>query len=725
MKKGFYSILLICLIHLSGMSQAVLPTTWSFTTTSLPVGWTQTGTAFYSASGFTPPAMKFDGTGDMLTINFASAPGNLTYYLAGNSFAGGTFLVQESPDGTSWTTLHSHTAPSAGVYDLYTDVPNTLSRFIRFNYSNKVTGNIGLDDVSIAVGAATPTQEINIQQASTTIVNGGAVSASSGVGVNTPITFSIQNLGTSSALSISSVIISGTNATDFSVASSPSSVTALGSGSMVINFTPGAAGTRTGIITVNSNDADESAYVININGIGGSLATEPTAQPTSLLFTNIRTYRFNASFTAASGVDGYIVLRKLGSAVTDIPVDGVVYGRGDAIGSSKVVYSSNSTGFTPNNIVANSTYHFAVFSYNGSGSYRNYLTTTPLTGNTSTPATMLSLTPGLYSGISTSSSTFTTDLHALINPHTSQFYGSYGSLMIPLFESRDTTGDQRVVTCVYSGENKVYTEPFDWGTAGYSREHTYCHNWMPSNPADSPELPEYSDYHHLFPSNQNEANAVRSNYPLGVVVTPSSTFMGCKFGLDANGHNVFEPRDEHKGDAARAIMYMAVCYNGVSGLNWKLRDPISTSIAYGQDQDILKAWHFQDPPSNWEIARNDFVDSLQGNRNPFIDSIQYACFVDFLTMNYQLEGCSVGIEEKLENAFSIYPVPSRDVVYLQVSGTTISKYEILDMQTRIVKADEGLNLSVISVNAIELNSGTYIVKVSTPVGNVIRKMVIE
>lgn len=723
MKKTIYSILFVCLIQFSGLAQAVLPTSSSFTTTVLPTGWTESGTLFYAASGNTPPAMKFDGTGDMLTINFASAPGNLTYYLTGNSFLGGTFLVEESANGTVWTTLHTHTVPPAATYTLYTDVPNSLSRYIRFNYSNKVTGNIGLDDVNIAVGAATPPQEINIQQASATVVNGGSISTSSAIGVSSPISFSIQNLGTVSALTISTVTISGTNASDFSVGSNPSSIAALANGAMVINFNPGAGGTRTGIITINSNDTDESAYVITINGIGGSFATEPTAQPTNLLFSNISTYRFNSAFTASSGVDGYVVLRKLGSAITEVPVDGVVYERGDAIGSTKVVFSSNATTFVPNNIVSSSTYYFAVFAYNGTGIYRNYLTSTPLTGNVTTLVTMMPA--GEYSSISTASSTFTTDLHALINPHTSLFYSSYASYMVSQFESRDTTANQRVISCVYSGENNVYSEPFDWTTEGFSREHTYCHNWMPSNPADSPELPEYDDYHHLFPTNQNNANALRSNYPLGKVVTVSSTYMGCKFGLDASGHNVFEPRDEHKGDAARAIMYMAVCYNGVSGLNWKLRNPISTSIQYGQDQEILKTWHFQDLPSNWEISRNDFVDSLQGNRNPFIDNIQYACFVDFLTMNYQLDGCSAGIKEELENAFSIYPVPSKDLVYLQVSGTTISSYEILDIQGRTVKSENEISTSVVTVNAIELKTGTYIVKISTPVGNVIRKMVIE
>jgi len=723
MKKVIYSILLVFIFQLTSKAQAILPSSWSFANTNLPTGWIESGTLFYSASGNTPPAMKFDGTGDKLTINFASVPGNLTYYLTGNSFMGGTFLVEESANGTSWTTLRSHTAPAAGVYGLYTDVPNTLSRFIRFNYSNKVTGNIGLDDVSIAIGAASSTQEINIQQASTTIINGGNIFASSPVNTNTPITFSIQNLGTVSVLNISSVIISGVNASDFSITTAPTSVAALGNSNLIIGFTPAASGTRTGILTINSNDADEAAYVVTINGIGGLFASEPVAQPTNLLFTNVKTYRFNASYTAASGTEGYIVLRKKGSPVTEVPVDGVSYLRGDAIGNSKVVLSANLNSFIPNNIIAGTNYYFAVYSYNGSGIYRNYLTSSPLTGNVTTPATMM--TSGMYNSLNTASTSFHTDLHNLINPHTSFYYSSYTQNMIDLFEARDTTGNQRVVTCVYSGENNMYSQPFDWTTEGFSREHSFCHNWMPSNPADSPELPEYNDFHHLFPTNQNNANALRSNFPLGIVVTASATYLGCKFGLDANGNNVFEPRDEHKGDFARAIMYMAVCYNGVSGLNWKLRDPISSSIQYGQDQNVLKTWHFQDPPSNWEIARNDYIDSLQGNRNPFIDSVNYVCFVNFSTMAYQLDGCFASIEEQLDNAFAIYPVPSKDVIYLQVSGTTITSYEVLDMQSRLVKSENGINNSVVILNATELKSGTYLVKVSTQLGGVIRKMVVE
>ena len=713
MKKNIAFTVLLVLLSFMGNTQAVLPTSWSFTTTNLPTGWSESGTMFYAASGNTPPAMKFDNTGDYLLINFNSNAGNLTYYLTGNSFAGGTFTVEESNLGTVWTTLHSHTSPPSATYAMFTDVPLATTRFIRFIYTNKVTGNIGVDDVNITIGAATPEQEINVKQGATTIVSGGTYFTSSSVTSMTPSTFTIENLGTLNTLNIASATISGTNAADFSVASFPSSVLATATGNLILNFTPAASGTRTAILTIASNDADESSYIVNLNGVGGNLATEPSSQASNLVFSNVKTYRINASFTGIPAVDGYLVLRKKGSPITGVPVDGTVYQRGDIVGDAQVVFSRNSTSFTPNNIIAGTTYYFAVYTYNGPNNFRNYNTTAPLLGNSTTPATMLPAS--YYSTLNTGNSSFATNLHALVNPHQVQYYSYYANTMIYSFEARDTTLDRRVVTCVYSGENKIYTEPFDWASNGYSREHTYCHSWMPTNPATL--LPEYSDYHHLFPTNLNDVNIVRSNNALGIVVNVTSTYLGSKYGTDANGQTVFEPRDEHKGDAARALMYEAICYTTISGNSWALP-------SY-QNQYLLKQWHFQDPPDNWEIARNDFIDSLQNNRNPFVDSIDYACFVNFSNMTYEPLACEASINELLNNGFITYPNPSKDEINLHVDATTISSYQIIDFQGRVVLSADVNNLALVKANISKLNAGTYLVKVETPFGTAQRSIVVE
>ena len=96
--------------------------------------------------------------------------------------------------------------------------------------------------------------------------------------------------------------------------------------------------------------------------------------------------------------------------------------RGDNIGDAKVVFSGNYTTFSPNFIVAGTQYYFTVYAYNGNGQYTNYLTTNPLTGNVTTTGANIGNT---YSAINTASTSFVSDLSALINPHTQIYYNDY------------------------------------------------------------------------------------------------------------------------------------------------------------------------------------------------------------------------------------------------------------------------------------------------------------
>ena len=63
-------------------------------------------------------------------------------------------------------------------------------------------------------------------------------------------------------------------------------------------------------------------------------------------------------------------------------------------------------------------------------------------------------------------------------------------------------------------------------------------------------------------------------------------------------------RKEIRGDAARAYLYMSFQY--------KIR--LEESL-----ENSLRDWHFEDPPAEWEEKRNDMIEVIQGNRNPFID----------------------------------------------------------------------------------------------------------
>ncbi|MBK9452431.1 MAG: HYR domain-containing protein [Bacteroidetes bacterium] len=72
----------------------------------------------------------------------------------------------------------------------------------------------------------------------------------------------------STAISISSITSTGTNAAEFVVTGAPTTVAAGGSATFTVTFTPTAAGLRTATITVNNDDCTEAAYDFAVQGTG-------------------------------------------------------------------------------------------------------------------------------------------------------------------------------------------------------------------------------------------------------------------------------------------------------------------------------------------------------------------------------------------------------------------------------------------------------------------------
>jgi endonuclease I len=655
-------ILMLLVLPLLASAQTTLPTFWNFSTPGIatpPNGWITglgvNGNLTYSGAsnsvGGDGIACRLDATGEFLTIWFADKPGAVSYWLRGTGISPapaftGTFSIQESADGQAWTDLRSFTTaqPAPSTMTRFVDNPSASARYVRFFYTAKESGsNLALDSVLIQAAPAAATATINVKQGSTTIINNTTYV----VGTNAATVFTIENKGTAETLNITSANITGADENDFSVSNMPTSVAPNSSASFTLNFTPSNLGSHKATLILNSNDADKGAFGINLYGIGGTLASEPATQPTNLAFNNVTAYglRFNFEPTAA---EYYVVLRKNGAPVNEQPVDGQTYRRGDYIGGSQVLYIGTDTAFKPTYILANNTYHFAVFAANGPVGFQNYKTTSPLRGNTTTSGN----NPGTYySGLNSTSSNFVSALSARINPHDTVFYSQYIGTVINNFLTRDTTNGKKVVNCVYTNLTHQYEEPFLWWTGTNSgtltREHTFPQSWMPSNtggawpndPITGKELPEFNDLHHLFPANQVAGNNVRSNYPLGKVVTITSQNGLGKFGQDASGKTVYEPADAHKGDAARAIFYMTVAYNGIGGRNWSLGNVNSGN----QNDSILKAWHFMDLPDALEIARHEYIASLQNNRNPFIDSINYVCRINFNNLSWISNPGSCGV----------------------------------------------------------------------------------
>lgn len=172
------------------------------------------------------------------------------------------------------------------------------------------------------------------------------------------------------------------------------------------------------------------------------------------------------------------------------------------------------------------------------------------------------------------------------------------------------------------------------------------------------ELTAGTDAHNLHAAESVGNQDGHNNYPYGNVKDKASS-TSIKSGItgeivgylgkNVNNIDVFEPRDEDKGDIARTLFYMAARYhnfevdpNNNSNYTPALTlvddatkgttiEPIGTKdfpCGYGELSDLLE-WNKLDPVSNHEIMRNDLIYlGIQKNRNPFVDFPSWAdvCF---------------------------------------------------------------------------------------------------
>ena len=180
----------------------------------------------------------------------------------------------------------------------------------------------------------------------------------------------------------------------------------------------------------------------------------------------------------------------------------------------------------------------------------------------------------------------------------------------------------------------------------FNREHVWPKSYGFGNDSGKDSSLAYNDVHHLMAGdgrvNQNEHNNNPYGYVGQVKADAGSIYSwlsGNKNGtsktLGGSG-TVFEPRDEDKGDIARACFYMAARYNNVSGtesisyVNPNLEivnyyttvTNISSATVTGKLGILsdLIAWHHADPVDEFEMHRNNLIyQNFQNNRNPFVD----------------------------------------------------------------------------------------------------------
>ena len=201
-----------------------------------------------------------------------------------------------------------------------------------------------------------------------------------------------------------------------------------------------------------------------------------------------------------------------------------------------------------------------------------------------------------YSSISaTSGDALKSQLRSLITT-THKVVTSYEDCKTDLQYADVDPNDSTNIILFYTGESVNAT--WDGGKT-WNREHVWAQSlsWFTTSKAGS-------DLHHIRPCD-NSLNSSRGNKKFGSV-TNNEYF----YPYHVDGSNA-----DYRGDVARIIFYLLTRYSESDSYGF-------TAIA--ESKELLLDWNKLDPVDSGEIYRNNYIASIQGNRNPFIDKAEYA-----------------------------------------------------------------------------------------------------
>ena len=272
-----------------------------------------------------------------------------------------------------------------------------------------------------------------------------------------------------------------------------------------------------------------------------------------------------------------------------------------------------------------------------------------------------------YAGVDTSSGpALEAWLHNRIKDHVAYPYSGGGTVTWTILHAadEDPMNPNNIVT-IYKNVSHAKTD----NSNIVNREHTWPNSYGFNNitTVNGLPYPPYTDCHMLMLSDDGY-NSDRGNKLYGMCTgtcTERTTVVTNGFG--GTGHSnyfsstIWEPWDHRKGDLARAILYMAVRYDGGTNAagqpepDLKVTDNasliqatasgVTQAVGYmGMETDLLN-WNDQDPPDAVEQLRNEVVYSYQENRNPFVDHPEWARCV-FTNTN-----CPAANDEIFQNGF--------------------------------------------------------------------------
>lgn len=289
------------------------------------------------------------------------------------------------------------------------------------------------------------------------------------------------------------------------------------------------------------------------------------------------------------------------------------------------------------------------------------------------------------------------------------------------------------VAGIYS-DHKVYLKPGDDPSTGVfmngepngiNAEHSYPQSKGAGNGNAR------SDMHHLFPSRVG-TNSARGSLPFGeindnitqtwyykTIETPVDPSLDVRDNYSEKSSGFWEPREEVKGNVARAIFYFYTMYQQQADGS----DPNFFDI----QKDILCEWHYLDPVDKLEWERTYMIaDKQEDKANPFVldctlagrlycPIIDQACLI-------------VNVEEEELKSFSLKQNPFQEEIlidgaFAQNEIHSISVFNMLGANVEIGEIQT--SSSGISLHVGAIPQGAYFIRIAYVVDGTIQSQILK
>ena len=170
-----------------------------------------------------------------------------------------------------------------------------------------------------------------------------------------------------------------------------------------------------------------------------------------------------------------------------------------------------------------------------------------------------------------------------------------------------------------------------------------------------------------------------------------------------------------KGDVARAVLFLAVRYNGLEIVNGYP----NTTGELG-DLTTLLDWHRNDPPDDFEMNRNNIIYNWQINRNPFIDLPD---LVEYIWGNNIGQNWvnTASITDKYLSSISIYPNPTKGIINIKGIDKP-TKIELFSLDGKLLRKRVFNSDTFLENN---LSKGIYFLKITSEEKSLTKKIVID